>query len=539
MNFAMMVWREAENHRLWLLGTMALATFSPLGILIVVHSIIQQGQSYQVDFGTVMLFIMAAVGVIVGQVYGGRMSVITVERMLDARRMRLTERVRRVEYATFEKMGVPRVYDGLTRNSAIVSEAAMAVLPGYAALGSLILGGLYTLMLSPIVFGALAVIISVSVLFFGMAQNRVRAAMQAASEQETGFLALFGHLLHGFKEVRLHHPRGEDLTENGLRSASRLLETARGEAAATIQRAQGNSYGFFYLMLATIAFVLPPYVGDIGIVVQSIYVTVFLLSMVEVILKSIPLITRAEFALAELDAIEADLAAAEANHAADLRVPDFQEIQVRGAMFNHRTSSGTPVFSVGPLSLTITRGSTTFVVGGNGSGKSTFLKMMCWLYPPEAGTVSVDGRVVTTDTAAQYRALYSAVFTDFHLFDQLYGLRERTPDEVNALLADFGIGHKVSYEDGRFSTTELSTGQRKRLAFAVAWLEDRPVMILDELAADQDQEFRERFYGELLPRLKQEGRTLIVVSHDDRYYAAADRVITIQDGHIASDGAEA
>jgi putative ATP-binding cassette transporter len=106
------------------------------------------------------------------------------------------------------------------------------------------------------------------------------------------------------------------------------------------------------------------------------------------------------------------------------------------------------------------------------------------------------------------------------------------PKRVRQLLQEVGLDHKVTYQEGRFSTVALSTGQRKRLAMVVALIEDRPIYVLDELSADQDPEFRRRYYEEFLPDLRARGKTLIVVSHDDRYFHLADRVIAMEDGRF-------
>lgn len=535
MRFASVVWGAAEGRRLWLLCVLAVATVSPVGVLVAINAVISAGADYTVRALDAGLFLLAAMGVVGGQLIGSRLTVDAVETMLDGMRMRLVESLRRLEYAEFERIGGGRIYDALTRNTAVISEAAMVILPGYAAVGSLALGGLYTLALSPLVFFALAGILTLSAVLFAASQRRVRAALIEAAAAESGFLVLLGHVIHGFKETRLHRPRGDSLEERHLSPASAAQRDARILAAGRINRGVSISYGFFYVSLAAIAFLLPPFVGDQEIIAQAIYVAIFLLSMVEILLRSIPLVARAEFALDELERAERAVEAAAVGPEAGEPPATFDQIRARAVTFTYRDAAGAPSFSVGPVDLTIPAGETLFVVGGNGSGKSTFLKLLCRLYPPDSGALELDGRPVGPAQAAAWRGLFSSVFTDFHLFDRLYGLEDRDPAEVQALLEDLGLGRKVRFEGGAFSTTELSTGQRKRLALAVALLERRPILILDEVAADQDQEFRERLHREILPRLKREGRTLIVVSHDDRYHDGADRVIRFADGRIVDE----
>jgi putative ATP-binding cassette transporter len=210
----------------------------------------------------------------------------------------------------------------------------------------------------------------------------------------------------------------------------------------------------------------------------------------------------------------------------------MHRIEMRGAVYAYLDPDGRPLFTVGPCDLTLRAGETIFVVGGNGSGKSTLLRVLTWLYAPKAGVILWDGQPVDRSNVADYRNLFGAVFADFHLFDRLYGSPHVDPLEARALLETMGIAGKTAFRDGGFTNRDLSTGQRKRLAFVAALLEDRPVYVLDELGADQDSDFRRRFYEELLPWLKQRGKTLVVVSHDERYFHVADRVLTMEDGRF-------
>jgi putative ATP-binding cassette transporter len=185
------------------------------------------------------------------------------------------------------------------------------------------------------------------------------------------------------------------------------------------------------------------------------------------------------------------------------------------------------------LDVVFEPGQISFIVGGNGSGKSTLAKLVTGLYVPESGFVTLNGEKVGRDNVEWFRHNCSAVFTDFHLFEDYLGFdRPGIDDEVRYYLRELQLDHKVSVRGGRLSTVALSQGQRKRLALLTALLEDRPVYVFDEWAADQEPRFREVFYTELLPGLKRRGKTVIVITHDDRYFHCADQIIKLDFGHI-------
>src|SRR6185295_216726 len=155
------------------------------------------------------------------------------------------------------------------------------------------------------------------------------------------------------------------------------------------------------------------------------------------------------------------------------------------------------------------------------------------LYSPEAGEIRLDGRPVTEETLDSYRQLFSMVFSDFCLFESLLGLEGADLDrQAHRYLVKLQLDRKVSVTDGVLSTLALSQGQRKRLALLTAYLEDRPIYVFDEWAADQDPVFKEIFYHQLLPELRSRGKTVLVISHDDRYFDVADRLIRLEEGRL-------
>jgi putative ATP-binding cassette transporter len=301
------------------------------------------------------------------------------------------------------------------------------------------------------------------------------------------------------------------------------------------------SNAFLYGLLGVVIFVLPSFfAGYTDIIYKIAAAAIFCVGPVTAITSAAPLYSRAEMGLGHVFALEATLDQGMSQHAGRKvpprsRFADFQEIVFEGISFAYRDAGGAPGFRTGPWDLKLRRGELLFLLGGNGSGKSTALKLMCGLYPLDGGRILVDGVEMDAQSVQEYRELFSCIFPDFHLLDRLHGLEHVDPDHVRELIARMELSHKVDFDNGRFTAQDLSTGQRKRLAMIVAMLEDREICFFDEWAADQDARFRSAFYNDILPELKQRGKTIVVVTHDDRFWHMSDRVVTLDLGRMQAE----
>lgn len=208
---------------------------------------------------------------------------------------------------------------------------------------------------------------------------------------------------------------------------------------------------------------------------------------------------------------------------------NWQNIKIKDINFNYTHGK----FSLKDVNLEIKRGEITFIIGKNGSGKSTLINLLCWLMRPSSGDIYLDSTKIDERNLQSYQAKISAIFADFYLFSQTLSHNGfASQSEIDELLALLEIDKKVSVIDNKLSTTQLSTGQRKRLSLLIAILEHRSILILDEWAADQDPLFKRKFYKEILPFLQSKGISIIAVSHDDSYFDVATRIILVKDGFV-------
>lgn len=220
--------------------------------------------------------------------------------------------------------------------------------------------------------------------------------------------------------------------------------------------------------------------------------------------------------------------------AAPLPAQNWQTLELRDLTFHYGGKEAAEGFGVGPLNLTLQRGELVFLIGGNGSGKSTMAMLLTGLYQPLSGHILLDGVPVTVNSQEQYRQLFSAVFTDFHLFGQLMGPQGSAPDQqlVETWLQRLNMKEKLQFDGHLVTNLQLSQGQRKRVALLLAACEGRDFLLLDEWAADQDPQFRRTFYRELLPFLRDMGKTVLAISHDDHYFEHADRLLEMRSGKL-------
>jgi putative ATP-binding cassette transporter len=280
-----------------------------------------------------------------------------------------------------------------------------------------------------------------------------------------------------------------------------------------------------YLLLASVVFMVPAFSDTKGgSITQVTTALMFVVGVCMGIVQTIPILQAADVASDNIERLEAKLRAIVGETQVESLEPRsrFDKIEMRDVVFSYMDKSSEAVFRVGPLNFTLHSGDIVFISGGNGSGKSTFLKLLAGLYEPDSGELLLDGVRVDDTNRDAYRALIAAIFVDYHLFQRLYGIADPGPGEINRLLTQFRLTDKTRLTGGEFSTLDLSGGQRKRLALIVSLLEKRPILLLDEWTADQDPDFRRKFYDELLPELKQAGETVVVITHDDRYLAELD-----------------
>jgi putative ATP-binding cassette transporter len=363
--------------------------------------------------------------------------------------------------------------------------------------------------------------------------------LQNVADQQIKMLNMFDNILHGAKELRLNTRRSKAVSLD-FAAESQCTEALLSMAGMRWISLILLSAIMMYSLLGIIGFVFPKYVDNhSSIIFQLVPTMLFCLAPLSKIVAQSPMFLRADIGLRGIFAMEDELDAAGGVTLGQAReesqkFQDFKQISFKAINYHYRDKAGEVLFTSGPWDLTINKGELLYLVGGNGSGKSTALRLISGLYRWDSGEAFVDGIGIKTSQYAGVRELFSTIFNNFHLFDRLYGLEHVSQEDVDNLIDLMELTDKVKYVDGRFSELHLSTGQRKRLALIVAILEDRPIYLFDEWSAEQDVHFREVFYTRILPDLKAKGKTVLVVTHDERFWHLADHVVKFELGKVES-----
>jgi len=348
-------------------------------------------------------------------------------------------------------------------------------------------------------------------------------------------------LVEGTKELKLHRRRRNSFLRDLVEDSSNRVR--RHTIVGNTIYAAASSWGsiIFFVLIGTILFVAPLMITVAPRTLTGFtLVILYLANPIEMITAFLPGLSRANIAVRRVERLGGELAE-EASDALflDLPMPSpvWNRLELAGVTHSYYREGDEDTFTLGPIDLDINAGEMIFVVGGNGSGKTTLAKLLMGLYVPENGTIRVDGELVGEEDLDQYRQRFAGVFQDFFLFSQLLGLEEPELDQrAGEYLDELQLGGKLTVEGGKLSTIDLSRGQRKRLALLTAYLEDRPIYVFDEWAADQDPQFKRLFYLKLLSDLRRRGKTVIVISHDDHYYELADRIVKLEYGQVEFDG---
>lgn len=449
-----------------------------------------------------------------------------------SKRIQIVNCILKASYKNFEEIQKGRIESTLNNDTEKLSDFANDVTSGitsaitllccFAYLGSI---NRYALILSVVIILFIA-----SIYFFvGVYARRIG---EEARDLQNNFFKYMNDLLGGFKELSLNHRKRKEFRDDMEQSCD-SYRIKRGQSEVAFANIFIIGELLFTIAIGSIAIIFPIVLDHMELknVTSYVFILLYMVGPVHGILNTIPSLINVKISVKRMNGLLEELSGTEHSYNQGVEVETEQSIclqlnQVEYVYEKNDTNS----FCVGPISYEFQSGEITFVTGGNGSGKSTLAKLVSGLYQPSKGDILLNGKCVSSNTLGEN---FTTVFGDFYVFDKLYGIDYLEKDEeISKYLKLLQLDKKVDIQDGKFSTIKLSTGQKKRLALLVTYLENRPIYLFDEWAADQDPEFRNFFYNSLLPDLKERGKCVIAITHDNQYFHLADKIIKMDMGKL-------
>jgi putative pyoverdin transport system ATP-binding/permease protein len=457
---------------------------------------------------------------------------VATEATTELRKM-IYERIARAPIADLEQIGAPKLIAAIGTDVArivfgarmfpdlLISAVTVVGMLGFLAYLNY---SVFIFILQAIAFGM--VTYQIPVFFANRYFHKSRQRMDSLQS------AIHG-LIHGAKELKLDtHKRGRYFSDVLLDNEYAVLRADK--AGNTIIRLTAN-YGemISFFVIGAVAYVFINYheisaTELTGVVMAMLYIT----TPIALVLNTVPAVVLARISLRKVNSIIQSIPE-EACGEPGAHVPDWNVIRVRSLCYQHHSSGDEPGFQIGPIDLDIHKGAVTFIVGGNGSGKSTLSKLLTLHYGARGGDIYFGDQKLTAENLAAYRQRIGAIYSDYFLFDRLLCVeRPGEPARIEEYLALLRLENKLAVSGRKFSTSALSDGQRKRLALLAALLDDKEFYVFDEWAADQDPEFKEIFYRRIIHELKAAGKAVVVISHDQRYFNEADRLVFMEEGRV-------
>ncbi|WP_343221759.1 cyclic peptide export ABC transporter [Paenibacillus tritici] len=527
----------SRNRRNSIFVVSILSVVSGLGnavIIFIINAALNREDGFQ--DGLLLYFLAGIVIYVCGQRLVRSKVIFMANDIVYTKRIELIDKVMNANYAKFEAMEDGKIQSALVNDTETISGFSNVLIAGITSFVTLFCCFIY---LGIINFYGLLVSIGVIILAAGsyfLAGKMAGRLWEQTRDMQNVFFKFIHDLIFGYKELYINKHKRQEFSRD-VRESCEAYRNKRIQGDINFANVFVIGELLFTFVIGVVAFVFPLLFDEIQNSTLKSYVFVFLYMTgpVNGLLNAIPNIVRVRISWGRINLLAKELESFREEDEPLLTEDSFSccgqtEICFQQVEFKYSQADGRE-FAVGPVSFSCTSGEIIFIVGGNGSGKSTLAKLMTGLYQPLRGVIHVNGKKVNPRELSEN---YSTVFSDYYLFDKLYGVDTQAhSEEISLHLHELQLQGKLEIDHGAFSSLKLSSGQKKRLALLVSYLEDRPICLFDEWAAEQDPEFKEYFYTVLLPRLKLQGKCVIVITHDDRYFHIADRIMVMESGQLS------
>jgi len=457
------------------------------------------------------------------------------QKLLHSARLEVLRMILRSSFGNLVK-NKNRVYTALTRDTDNIVGASINIVDILTNSIVVIICFVYMGTLSWKLLLCMMGLLTFTLLIYFLSVKRAEKLFRQAMEHNDKFVKYLNEILSGFKEISLSPPKGHEIANKHIDKAINAASVYNQKAHITFLNNRIIGQIAFYIFIGLVMLFLGQLFGiPKSVLVNFIFLVLYIWSPIETVVLLIPALSQARTSLKRLDNLESQVN--ETNPVSDepLQVLPFSSVSLKNIAYQYPSEdekNKEAGFGIGPVSLTIREGEVIFISGGNGSGKTTLINILLGLIKAGEGEIYLNDNLVQHTQLKDYKTLFAPVFSDFHLFDEFYGNPGIDLAKAAEYLELFEIDDKVNVDQGKFSDINVSTGQRKRLALINAMLEKKPILVLDEFAADQDPHFKRKFYREIIPRIKSEGFTLVAITHDDNYYQYAGKLYKMDSGEL-------
>lgn len=511
-------------------------TLFTFGILYIINGIIAGKNLFYADYIGQLFFLIVVLSFGLNMFLQRKIIAFTFNAIYE-NELKIFSSLQQTSLRQLEAIGSERIY-GIVEDVRLFAYLPSIMSGTISSLISLVICLIYYFILS---FTAAMIVVSMIVLMamgYVIYNKRLFKRVQLLRKLNDLYFKVVDDILKGFKELKLSKVKSINLFDKFLgNNRKEVRDVEIGIVNKYLVLNLFSQYGL-YLLLGVVLFLLPFFhLLNRESVISFVVILLFIIGPITNLIGMQNFYTRSYVANKRVTAFLEDLKElpVETAGVAELFDEEVEELRFEDITYQHQSDDFDSSFVMGPINLTVRKGETIFIIGGNGSGKSTFINCLTGLYRPSGGSIYLNGKKVTND-GRYYKDKISAIFTDNHLFSrnyENYTLKENK--EYNRLLEIMKLDTVVLDDREESARRKFSKGQGKRMAMIFALLEDSPILVLDEWAADQDPYFRKYFYEKLLPQLKAEGKTIIAVTHDDAYFKCADRILKFDYGKIVRD----
>lgn len=451
----------------------------------------------------------------------------------------LLERLRNTDYQSFEKISKERVYTAFN-DTVTLGTIPELLINAINDLVTIMCCLAYICWVSPLQGLCIIALMGLLLLFYVVRNTRIERSLNQLRDYHNHFYHHLNAMLLGFRQIKVSARKSNSIFNGHLlanRHNSRELAVSSGIRYLNNELVGRYSW---YLVLGVILFILPLSGWMSKEQISTFVISVlYMIGPLSALLLLVPSYTNIKIAQERMASLYNDISHLPVEQEARETTAGaaFEQLTFAGVTYAYDAADATPGFTVGPLDITIEKGDTIFITGGNGSGKTTFIQLVTGLYRPASGKIYYNNSEVGPGKDMDYLQEVAVIFTDNYLFEENYEGTDLSPDNdrLRKYMALLRVEDILRFDTERNRIdTHLSAGQRKRLALIYALLENKSLLILDEWAAEQDPVFRHYFYHHIVPLLNKEGKTVIAVTHDEDYYHLAHKVVRFDYGNIVS-----